>query len=218
MEERKRVADTEEHLKTLHLEDASNLTVLNQTPSVLIRVNEAFDSASGKPFAKENFRRATRWLHFRGLVVSELSAGNEPTLAQQIVRYLKNEVPHGFRLCIPDGNTVVLKGILLLPHSYFNFIRGRVYPHGLAKNWVKRAVTTHTTMVSPPAIKRPEGAAPKRKPRANYKSINDDLLKDLLSNIMKERLQEEYRKLGSNPTQEKLEFFKKKKAESKVLA
>jgi len=39
-------------------------------------------------------------------------------------------------------------------------------------------------MVSPPAIKRPEGAAPKRKPRVNYKSINDDLLKDFLSSIM----------------------------------
>ncbi|CAG8476917.1 7772_t:CDS:1, partial [Paraglomus occultum] len=43
-----------------------------------------------------------------------LSAGNEPTLAQKIVRYLKNKVPRGFRLCIPDGNTVVLKGIILL--------------------------------------------------------------------------------------------------------
>ena len=64
---------------------------------------------------------------------------------------------------------------------------GEWYPLELAKNWVKRAATTRTsqtTMVSPPAIKRPEGAAPKRKPQANYKSISDDLLKDLLSDIM----------------------------------
>src|SRR5262249_11468242 len=78
------------------------------------RVNKTFDSAVGKPFAKENLQRATRWLHFRGLVISELIAGSEPTLLQQIVRYLRNEAPHGFRLCMPDGNTVVLKGILLL--------------------------------------------------------------------------------------------------------
>jgi len=78
------------------------------------RVNEAFDSASSIPFAKENFRHAKKWLHFRGLVVSELSAESEPILAQQVVRYLRNEAHHGFRLRMPDGNTVVLKGLILL--------------------------------------------------------------------------------------------------------
>jgi len=189
------------------------------------RVNEAFDSASGKPLAKENLRRATRWLHFRGLVVSELIAGSEPTLAQQIVRYLRNEVLHGFRLCMSDGNTVVLKGVLLLvaiAHLYavriviFSTRRkpveispdtgrechtvallnhqdsilstGGWYPLELAKNWVKRIATPHMTftppMASPAAVQRPQGAAPKRRAPANYASISDDTLRDLLRLVM----------------------------------
>ena len=80
----------------------------------MLRINEAYDSASGKPFAKENLQKATNWLHFQGLVVSELVSGNKPTLAQQIVQYLKNEADHGFRLCTSDGNIIIPKGILLL--------------------------------------------------------------------------------------------------------
>lgn len=78
------------------------------------RVNEAFDSAFGKPFSKENLQQARKWLHFRGLVVSECIAGSKPTLAQQIVQYLKNKSFHGFQLKMPNGSTVVPKGILLL--------------------------------------------------------------------------------------------------------
>ena len=188
-------------------------------------MKEAFNSASGKPFAKENLRRATRWLHFQGLVVSELITGSEPTLAQQIVRYLRNEAPHGFRLRMPDGNTVVLKGLLLLvaiSHLYairiviFSTRRkpieivpptnggcytaallrhqdsilsvGEWYPLGLAGNWVERTPSVHMLptplMASPAAVKRPQGAAPKRKAGANYASISDDLLKNLLRIVM----------------------------------
>ena len=50
----------------------------------ILRVNEAFDSTSGKPFAKENLKQVTKWLHFQGLVVSKLTAGREPTPEQQI--------------------------------------------------------------------------------------------------------------------------------------
>jgi hypothetical protein len=184
-------------------------------------VNEAFDLAGGKPFAKENLCKARRWLHFHGLVV----CGSKCTPAQQIVQFLRNEVPHGFHIHMSNGNSVVLKGVLLLvaiAHLYairivvFSTRRkpveigpdrssrrptvallrhqdsilseGSWYPLEVAKNWVKRmatARTSHTTaMVSPFATKRPEGAAPKRKVKANYQSINDELLKDLLSNLM----------------------------------
>ena len=208
-----------------HKEGGPSLTFSKASDDeFVVRVNEAFNSASGKPFAKENLEQAKRWLHFQGLVISEATTESEPTLAQQIVQYLRNEAPHGFSLCMPDGTTLVLKGLLLLVaiahlyairivifstrrkpieivpptnggHYTVAFLRhqdsilsvGGWYPLELAKNWVKRASTTrtsHTIMVSPPAIKRLEGAAPKRKRPANYKSISDDLLKDLLSNIM----------------------------------
>jgi hypothetical protein len=78
------------------------------------RVNEALSSASGKPFANENLQRAKNWLYFRGLSVSEIATETEPTLAQQIVQYLRGEILHGFYLCTLDGNTVILKGLLLL--------------------------------------------------------------------------------------------------------
>src|SRR5438067_2417149 len=82
-----------------HEEGGPSLTFSQASDDELAsRVKEAFDSASGKPFAEENFQRATKWLHFRGLVMSELIAGSEPTLAQQIVRYLRNKAPHGFCL------------------------------------------------------------------------------------------------------------------------
>lgn len=189
------------------------------------RVNEAFSSASGKPFAKEALRKARRWLHFRGLVTSEATAGSELTLAQQIVRYLRNEAFHGFRLCMSDGNTIILKGILLLvaiahlhevrivifstrrkpveiiPDTWRGCLTvaflnhqdsilsvGTWYPLGLAQNWVKRTATIHKStlmpMTSPPAIQISSGAAPKRKARADYKSINDNTLKNLLRIVM----------------------------------
>ena len=50
----------------------------------ILRVNEAFDSAFSKPFAKENLRKATNWLHFQGLVISEIVTENT-TLTHQIV-------------------------------------------------------------------------------------------------------------------------------------
>lgn len=126
--------------------------------------------------------------------------------------------PHGFCLRMPDGNTVILKGILLLvaiAHLYairivifstrrkpieivpptngwcytVAFLRhqdsilsvGEWYPLELAKNWVKRAATictSHTTVASP-AIKRPEGAAPKRK-MINRLVTTYDLLSDIM--------------------------------------
>ena len=78
------------------------------------RVNKSFDSACGKLFSKENLKQARKWLHFRGLVVSEFIAGSKPTLAQQIVKYLRNEAFHGIELLMPNGSTIIPKGILLL--------------------------------------------------------------------------------------------------------
>lgn len=209
-----------------HEEGGSSLTFSQASDDGFVaRVNEAFDSASGKPFAKENLRWATRWLHFRGLIMSEVITGSESTLAQQIVRYLRNKVPHGFRLCMSDGNTVALKGVLLLvaiAHLYvvriviFSTRRkpveispdtgivhhtvallshhdsilsvGGWYPLEMAKNWVKRIATVHMTltppMASPAAVWRPQGAAPKWKAPANYTSVSDDTLRDLLRSVM----------------------------------
>jgi hypothetical protein len=190
----------------------------------VLRVNEAFDSASGKPFAKENLRKATNWLHFRGLVISEIVTGNNPTLTHQIVRYLRNEADHGFRLCMSNGNIVVPKGLLLLVAiSHLHPIRivvfstrkkpvivpstrkechtiallshqdsilsiGTWYPLELAQGWIKRTPTIHidtsTLMISPPAIKRRQGTAPKRNAIVDYKSISDDTLKNLLRVVM----------------------------------
>ena len=191
----------------------------------MLRINEAYDSASGKPFAKENLQKATNWLHFQGLVVSELVSGNKPTLAQQIVQYLKNEADHGFRLCTSDGNIIIPKGILLLvaiahlhpirivvfstrkkPIEIVSSTRkecytiallshqdsilsiGTWYPLELAQGWIKREPTirmdTVTSIVSPPAIKRPQGAAHKRKVPADYASIGDDTLRNLLRLVM----------------------------------
>ena len=96
-------------------ENGPNLTFPEEASDYyesVLRINEAYDSASGKPFAKENLQKATNWLHFQGLVVSELVSGNKPTLAQQIVQYLKNEADHGFRL-------VHLTEILLSQKGYF---------------------------------------------------------------------------------------------------
>jgi len=179
-------------------------------------------------------------------------SGSEPTLAQQIVRYLRNEVLHGFRLCMSDGNTVILKGVLLLiaiAHLYeiqiiifstrkkpveiappTNGIRytvallrhqdsilsvGEWYPLGLAQNWIKQTATVRMTstipMASPAAVKRPPGAAPKKKVPANYASISNDTLKGLLQLVMKERLQNDYEKeVRKNFTQQKLDKFKEK--------
>jgi len=39
-------------------------------------------------------------------------------------------------------------------------------------------------MDSPPAVKREQGAVSKRKARANYNSISDDILKDSLKAVM----------------------------------
>ena len=86
----------------------------NSKSELTSRINKAFGSASDKPFFKENLRRVTRWLHFWGLVVFEPIAGGEPTLAQQIVQYLRNEALHEFRFRLFDGSIVVLKGLLLL--------------------------------------------------------------------------------------------------------
>jgi hypothetical protein len=188
----------------------------------LARVNEAFGSASGQPFAKENLHQATRWLHFRGLVVSEATSRSG---AHQIVKYLTNETPHGFHLRMPDGQTIVPKGLLLLvaiAHIYairvviFSTRRkpieivpatdggcstvallrhqdsilsvGEWYLLEPAKNWIKQIATAQPTftppMTSPAAVQRPQGAAPKRKVPANYASIGDDTLRDLLRSVM----------------------------------
>ena len=196
------------------------------------RVNEALDYASGRPFANENLRQATKWLHFRGLAICEATTESEPTLSQQrIVQYLRNKAPHGFHLWMPNGKMVVPKGILLLvaiAHLYtirivvfstrkkpveiipdagkecyttVTFLShqdsilsvGEWYPLGLAQDWIKPTATvnistdhmsTDMLMVSPPAIKRPEGMAPKQKAPVDYKSISDDTLKNLLRVVM----------------------------------
>ncbi|CAG8458456.1 10153_t:CDS:2 [Ambispora leptoticha] len=171
-EERKRIPNGKEllstvrqhtkRLKTLHPEDALNLLTLNQTSSVLIRetlrlLRRGFDSASGKPFAKENFDK-------------------------QQNGYISRACPSRIRLYMPDGNTVVLKGIFLLiaiTHLYtirvviFSTRRkpvetdrehhtvalsshqnsilsvGEWYPLDLAKNWVKRIAAAHVTSTPP---------------------------------------------------------------------
>ncbi|CAG8660720.1 9443_t:CDS:2, partial [Paraglomus occultum] len=221
----------------------------NSESELAARVSEAFGAAAGRPFAKENLERAKRWLHFRGLVISETTTGSEATLAQQIVQHLRHEIPHGFRLYTLDGNPIIPKGLLLLvaiAHYYairivifstrckpieitpneFSYtvalLRhqdsilsvGGWYPLELAKNWVERTPSVHMTptplMASPAAVKRPQGAAPKRKLPANYASISDDTLKDLLRIVMKERLQNDYEKeMKQNPTLKKLDDFKK---------
>ena len=157
--------------------------------------------------------------------MSKFTAGREPTLGEQISRYLNSEVPHGFRLHMPNGNIVIPKGLLLLVaiihlyairvvifstrkkpveigsgrdrtchtvallrHQDSILSEGAWYALELAKNWVKRTATIHmdmvTSMVSPPAIKRSQGAAPKRKVPADYASIGDDILRDLLRSVM----------------------------------
>jgi hypothetical protein len=178
--------------------------------------------AFGKPFAKENLQKSKNWLRFQGLVVA---SENKPTLAQQIVQYLRNKADHGFRLCLSNGNNVVPKGLLLLVsiaclysikivvfstrkkpveivtntrkdcytiallrHQDSILSEGAWYTLESAKNWVKREATVQmdmvTSIVTPPAIQRPQGVAPKRKKPADYKSINDDTLKNLLYVVM----------------------------------
>lgn len=83
----------------------------NSESELAARVSEAFDAATGRPFAKENLERAKRWLYFRGLVISETTTGSKATLAQQIVQHLRYEVPHGFRLYTLDGNPIIPKGL-----------------------------------------------------------------------------------------------------------
>lgn len=85
----------------------------NSESELAARMSEAFGAAAGRPFAKENLEQAKRWLHFRGLVISE-TTGSEVTLAQQIVQHLRHKIPHGFRLYILDRNPIILKGLLLL--------------------------------------------------------------------------------------------------------
>ena len=188
------------------------------------RVKEAVDSASGKPFAKENLRRARRWLHFHGLVVCEITAESKPTLAQQIVEFLRKKASP-FHMLLPDESTITLKELLLLVaiadlyaikivvfstrrkpveiapyksrrrptvallrHQDSILSEGAWYPLELAKNWVKQAPTVHMisipSMTSPAAVKRPPGTAPKRKTSADYASLDDDTLRDLLRIVM----------------------------------
>ena len=189
------------------------------------RVKEAVDSASGKPFAKENLRRARRWLYFHGLVVCEITAESKPTLAQQIVEFLRKKASP-FHMLLPDKkSTITLKGLLLLVaiadlyaikivvfstrrkpveiapyksrrrptvallrHQDSILSEGAWYPLELAKNWVKQAPTVHMisipSMTSPAAVKRPPGTAPKRKTSADYASLDDDTLRDLLRIVM----------------------------------
>ena len=164
------------------------------------------------------------WLKFQGLAVCETTTASKPTLPQQIVKYLRNESPHGFHLHMPDGNNISLKGVLLLvaiAHLYeirivvFSTRRkpveiipstsrvcntiallwhwdsilsiGAWYPLGPAQNWIKQTPKIYTNpiaaMDSPPAVKREQGAASKRKARANYNSISDDILKDSLKAV-----------------------------------
>jgi hypothetical protein len=87
---------------------------LNYENELNLRVREAYDAAANKPFSQENLGRAKRWLRFRGLAVDETATKSDPTVAQQIVRYLRGEVTHGFHLYMPGGHTVALKGLLLL--------------------------------------------------------------------------------------------------------
>jgi hypothetical protein len=217
------ISSEDNHQWSLRCEDSSNFIlpqISSSEASFKARISEAFDTAAGKPFSKENLKKAKKWLHFRGLVVPE-DTESEPSLGQQIVQCLRGEVSHGLYLCAPDGSTVVPKGLLLLvaiaryyaieitvfstrskpiviapeadrDHHTAALLRhqdsilsvGEWHPLCPAKNWVKQAPTIHAghtaAMISPPAVKRPEGAAPKRSRRGDYKSIGDDKLKGSL--------------------------------------
>lgn len=98
-----------------YTENGTDLVFPREDTSELeTRINEAFEFASNKPIANENLRKTKRWLYFQGLTISETIVENTPTLTQQIVQYLKNEISHGFNLCSSNGTNIVLKGILLL--------------------------------------------------------------------------------------------------------
>lgn len=77
--------------------------------------------------------------------------------------------------------------IALLWHQDSILSIGAWYPLGPAQNWSKRPAKRYTqpiaAMGSPPAVKRQQGAASKKKARANYTSISDDILRDSLKAV-----------------------------------
>ena len=98
-----------------HEEGGKTLTVSQyQYDEFESRVEDAIMSACGKPFSMENLQAARNWLHFRGLIISELHENSGPTLAQQIVTILRSGTQHSFRLWLSNEKVVPIKGILLL--------------------------------------------------------------------------------------------------------
>ena len=100
---------------TFHEEGGPSLTLSEACDNEFMsRVDGAFNAAFGKPIAKENLKKAKNWLRFHGLAVCETITASKPTLAQQIVQYLRNTASHGFRFWMPNGSSISLKGVLLL--------------------------------------------------------------------------------------------------------
>jgi len=161
-----------------------------------------------------------KWVNvaFNSALASTRNKSGPGPLAQQIVQYLKNKALHRFRLCMPDGKTVILKGILLLvaiahlcllffPHvenhprhrqrtSYSCILESsglNIISRGMVPTWTGRKLgqvnscsicDLHSTNDLSTAVKRPQGTAPKQKTLANYASIGDDTLRDLLQSVM----------------------------------
>jgi hypothetical protein len=90
---------------------------------------------------------------------------------------------------IPDAEKECKWTVAILSHQDSALSVGQWYPLGLAVGWVKQPARvredTDKWRVSPPAIKRTEGMAPKRKKNtASYKSIDIDTLKNALRIVM----------------------------------
>ncbi|CAG8745836.1 7580_t:CDS:2, partial [Ambispora leptoticha] len=93
-EERKRVPSSKElrsmvRQPNISSPDMRNFRLLRRGSPSLI-----FSQASNDEFI------------LKSLIVSELTAGSEPILTQQIAQYLKNKALHRFRLCMPDEKDI----------------------------------------------------------------------------------------------------------------
>ena len=87
----------------------------------------------------------------------------------------------------PQDTEEQCRTIAILNHKDSILSIGEWYPLGLDQDWIRPTAampampaSTDTAIISPPAIQRPKGEAPKRKAPVDYKSISDDTLKNLL--------------------------------------
>ena len=89
---------------------------------------------------------------------------------------------------VPDAEKECKWTVAILSHQDSVLSVGQWYPLGLAVGWAKQPASvrkaTDELMDSPPAIKRTEGTAPKRKNAVSYKSIGIDTLKNALRIVM----------------------------------